>query len=155
MNSSERREKTIHLFHNNYNCAQSVFSAYASELGIDEKTARVAAAGFGGGMGALQKTCGAVTGGIMVLGGRFFDERDLPASKTLVYKKTRELIRQIERLYGSAACLDVLGTDIGTEEGLNRARAADLFHLKCEPIILSACDILDELLKENTKEYSS
>jgi hypothetical protein len=44
-------------------------------------------------------------------------------------------------------CLEVLGTDIKTEDGLTKARAADLFHLKCEPIILSVCDILDDLLK--------
>jgi C_GCAxxG_C_C family probable redox protein len=84
LNPAERREKTIHLFRNNFNCAQSVFSVYGSGPGINEKTARAVGAGFGGGMGALQKTCGAVTGGIMAIGGRFFDEKNLPASKMLV-----------------------------------------------------------------------
>lgn len=148
MTPTERREKTIHLFRNNYNCAQSVFSVYSSEFGIDEKTARALASGFGGGMGALQKTCGAVTGGILVLGSRYFDEQDVPGTKVLVYGKTRSLINRFEDLYKTVECYPLLGEDIRTEDGLKKAREQDLFHLKCEKYVLSVCDILDGLLSE-------
>ncbi len=147
MTISERRGKAIHAFRNGYNCAQAVFSSFSADLGTDETRAKAAAAGFGGGMGALQKTCGAVTGGIMVLGSRFFDEKDLPGSKMRIYGKTREFIRRIEKLHGSVECLPILGADIKTEEGLNGAREVDLFHLKCEPVILNVCNVLDEMCK--------
>jgi C_GCAxxG_C_C family probable redox protein len=146
MTVSERREKAIHAFRNGYNCAQAVFSSFSADQ-TDETRAKAAAAGFGAGMGALQKTCGAVTGGIMVLGSMFFDEKDLPGSKMRIYGKTREFIRRIEKLHGSVECFPILGADIKTEEGLNRAREANLFHLKCEPVVLSVCDVLDEMCK--------
>ena len=50
-----------------FNCAQTVFSLFAPDLGIDEKTALKIASGFGGGM-ACAETCGAVTGAYMVIG---------------------------------------------------------------------------------------
>ena len=50
------------------NCAQAVLCAFAGELGLDAETAMRAATGFGGGMGRLAGTCGAVTGAIMAIG---------------------------------------------------------------------------------------
>lgn len=44
-----------------------MFSLFASDLGIDEKTALKISSGFGGGM-ACAETCGAVTGAYMVIG---------------------------------------------------------------------------------------
>jgi len=74
--SPMRAEKALERFRNGYNCAQSIFSIYGPEFGMDEILAKAAASGFGGGMGALQKICGAVTGGIFVLGCRFFNDGD-------------------------------------------------------------------------------
>lgn len=45
----------------NFNCAQTVFSLFATEPGIEESIALKIASGFGGGM-AYAETCGAVTG---------------------------------------------------------------------------------------------
>ena len=53
---------------NDYNCAEAMLNAAneAYRLGLDEKAVRVACP-FGGGMGK-EATCGALTGGLMVLG---------------------------------------------------------------------------------------
>jgi C_GCAxxG_C_C family probable redox protein len=147
--TNSRHEQAIALFRNNYNCAQSVFSFFAKELGIDEIEARRIAAGFGGGMGALQKTCGAVTGGIMALGAKFFNEQDIPTAKNLTYKEVRELIHRFEAKHGSVECRPLLGADITTAEGLKAARDGNLFHLKCEPLVLDVCSIVDELFQES------
>jgi C_GCAxxG_C_C family probable redox protein len=147
--TNSRYEQAIALFRNNYNCAQSVFSVFAKELGIDETEARRIAAGFGGGMGALQKTCGAVTGGIMALGPKFFNEQDIPAAKNLTYKKVRQLISRFESKHGTVECRPLLGADISTPEGLKAARDANLFHLKCEPFVLDVCSIVEELFQES------
>ncbi len=50
-----------------YNCAQSVVLPFAEDAGISEETAMRFAANFGGGM-KMASVCGAVTGGLMVLG---------------------------------------------------------------------------------------
>ena len=51
-----------------YNCSQAVFCAFSDLFGMDEKTAFQLAEGFGGGMGGMQDTCGAVTAMFMVAG---------------------------------------------------------------------------------------
>lgn len=50
-----------------YNCAQAVITAFAEDLHYDEESAYKTAAAFGGGM-RIGSVCGAITGGLMVLG---------------------------------------------------------------------------------------
>ena len=61
-------EKAIRSFKSGLNCAQAVLTSYSDELKFDNNMALSVACGFGGGMGRLQETCGAVTGSFMVLG---------------------------------------------------------------------------------------
>jgi C_GCAxxG_C_C family probable redox protein len=144
--SETREEKVICLFRGGYNCSQSVFSVFAPDLKLDEKTAWAVASGFGAGMGVLQKTCGAVTGGIMVLGARFFTPDDLPGGKMLVYSKVRRLVDRIEKKYGTVECYRLLGADITQEAGLKAAREKLLFKDKCEPVVLDVVRELEEIL---------
>ncbi len=58
----------LERFTGGYNCAQSVTSAFCDELSIAKDLALKAACGFGAGMGRKGEVCGAVTGGIMVIG---------------------------------------------------------------------------------------
>lgn len=50
-----------------YNCTQSVFVPFAKECGLEDEQAYKVAANFGAGM-KIAATCGAITGGLMVLG---------------------------------------------------------------------------------------
>jgi C_GCAxxG_C_C family probable redox protein len=50
-----------------YNCAQSVVLPFAADAGLTEQQAYQVAANFGAGM-KMAGTCGAITGGLMVLG---------------------------------------------------------------------------------------
>lgn len=61
-------EEAILSFKSGLNCAQAVLTAYSEEMNFDKKLALSISCGFGGGMGRLQETCGAVTGSYMVLG---------------------------------------------------------------------------------------
>ena len=56
------------VFSQGFACSQAVLSAYAAEHGLDKDAALKVSAGFGGGMGRMAQTCGAVTGAYMVLG---------------------------------------------------------------------------------------
>ena len=87
-----KAETAIKLFET-YNCAQSVFTAYAEDFGIDKNQALSLAVGFGGGMGRTQDVCGAVTGAIMVLGlSSDFGEGDGRDKINAVYANVRRFL---------------------------------------------------------------
>ena len=60
--------KARDLFLSGCSCSQAVFGAFADEFGIDQQTAFRLASSFGGGMGGMRETCGAVTGMLMAAG---------------------------------------------------------------------------------------
>ena len=47
---------------NSHNCAQAILHTYADIAGIDEESDMNIAGAFGGGMGNLEGTCGALVG---------------------------------------------------------------------------------------------
>lgn len=51
-----------------YNCSQSVFAAYAGELGMDFETALKVSAPLGGGVGRMREVCGAFSACAMLDG---------------------------------------------------------------------------------------
>lgn len=61
-------ERTLSAFDEGFSCSQSVFSAFAPELGLDREMALRVATAFGGGMGHRGDTCGAVTGAFLAIG---------------------------------------------------------------------------------------
>ena len=65
MNKADKAES---LFRTGYNCSQSVYAAFAEELGITVEEAAKKASPFGAGFGKLREVCGAVTGRVMVIG---------------------------------------------------------------------------------------
>ena len=137
-----KAEKVDERF-SNFNCAQTVFSLFAEELGIDEKTALKISSGFGGGM-ACAETCGAVTGSYMVIGmkhGHSTSEPDEKANSKLQIQKFNKIF--IEE-HGNLICKKLLGYDISTTEGLASANEKNLFKTKCPGFIKSACNILEK-----------
>ena len=61
-----KEEIAIEKFRSGLNCAQSVVVAFVNYFGYDAKHAMDLSIGFGGGIGRLQKTCGAISGAVMV-----------------------------------------------------------------------------------------
>jgi C_GCAxxG_C_C family probable redox protein len=53
---------------NSHNCAQAILHTYADVAGISEDEAMSIAGAFGGGMGNMEGTCGALVGSGLVLG---------------------------------------------------------------------------------------
>jgi len=66
-----KKETAVKKFLENYNCAQAVFYAFSDDLQFDKNAALKMACGFGAGMGRKEEVCGAVTGGIIVIGAKF------------------------------------------------------------------------------------
>jgi C_GCAxxG_C_C family probable redox protein len=142
-----RSEKAVSDFNKGYNCAQSVFSAFSDVSGVDEDLSRSVAGGFGGGFGRLQKTCGAVTGAIMVIGCRFLKGNQWsPDLKEVTYEKTRDFIEKFKQRNGTIKCLELIGVNLGTEEGQRIADEKNLFREKCAKYIKDACELLEEII---------
>ena len=68
------------------NCTQSVIKAFQDKLNVDEDSLMKIAAGFAGGMGCMEGTCGALVGAIMVAGILSQGQRTPPISKNLLTK---------------------------------------------------------------------
>ncbi|MFA6472182.1 MAG: C-GCAxxG-C-C family protein, partial [Candidatus Latescibacterota bacterium] len=102
-----------------YNCAQSVFYSFSDDLGFEKDTALKIACGFGAGMGRKEEVCGAVTGGILVIGARYGrGEKDCRTATELTYTKTRELMDRFAGKHGTFICRKLLhNCELTTEEG--------------------------------------
>ncbi|MBN1410323.1 MAG: C_GCAxxG_C_C family protein [Spirochaetales bacterium] len=141
-----REEKAISLFDEGFNCAQSVFAAFADVTGIDAETAKGIAVSFGGGFGRLQETCGAVSGALLVIGSMRYDTADLPGSKEKAYAETRKFIEDFQGKNGSFKCRDLIGHDFSTDEGMKKVREMNLFDTVCKQVIRDACALLEKNL---------
>jgi len=104
-----RVEKALHFFESGYNCSQAVFMAYADKYDIDSETAARFASSFGGGMGRLGETCGAVTGMFMILS-QHYPATDLSDKKAKMtnYDAVRRTAHEFQQEMGSYTCADLL-----------------------------------------------
>ena len=66
MDIEARVRRAEELFHEGYNCSQSVVLAFADLTGVDEALLEKISIGLGGGVGRLREVCGAVSGMAMV-----------------------------------------------------------------------------------------
>ena len=131
-----------------FNCAQSVFAAFAPQLGLDRDTAMKIACGLGSGMGKTGNMCGAVTGGMLVLGLRYgMVEPDSTEDKARTYKAVALLLERIEKIHGSSNCTQLMGVDIGTPEGLDTVKKMNLAEKICSTIVQDVARIVEELLE--------
>lgn len=54
---NNKAEQAIEIFNNDYNCAQSVLSVFADDLGITKDAAMKLANPFGAGIAYMQQNC--------------------------------------------------------------------------------------------------
>ena len=142
------KAETASKLFDSYNCAQSVLTAYAEDFGLDKDKALSLSVGFGGGMGRLQETCGAVSGAIAVLGlSSCFKEGDGRDKINIVYANVRRLVEDFSREKGTVRCRDLLGCDLKSEEG-HKYFVEHNLRENCRDYIRCACKLLDKYLAE-------
>lgn len=141
MNHAEDAEA---IFKSGLNCCQAVLMAYAQEYGLSREQAMSLGSGFGGGMGGMGLTCGAVTGAFMVIGLKY-PRRDRGSAERSV-QRVREFTSRFCQKHSSICCRELLGQDISTPEGNAAARAQGLFQSVCPRMVADAAVILDEVL---------
>lgn len=130
------------------NCAQSVLTAFLDETSLDGEAALKIALPFGGGMGRMRLTCGAVTGMIMALGlieGSGVSSRE---ERSACYEKVQLLAKRFEEENGSVICASLLG--LAKPEGAHIPEERTTSYYKkrpCPELCRCAANILEEYLK--------
>lgn len=144
---SEKSNQAVEKFMGGYNCAQATIYPFCEETGISEDMALKISCGLGGGMGRKQEVCGAVSGGILVLGlrhGRGVNAEQPATNST--YEKTSELMSRFAERNGSYICRELLDEcDLTTEAGQQEFKDRDMKNRVCKACVESAVEILEEL----------
>ena len=133
------------VFSQNFNCSQSVLSAFAEQFGLDRETALKLASPFGGGMARRGEVCGAVTGALLALG--LARGADKPAGKEEIYRLSQEFMRLFEQKHPSLLCRDLIATDISTPAGYQAATEKRVFTTICPLLVKDAVEIVQNLLE--------
>ncbi len=136
-------------FRQGYNCAQAVALAYHQELQLDEDTIAKMMSSFGGGIGRLREVCGAVSGGVFVLGMlRGYSDPNATDKKASHYQLVQDFARAFKERNNSIICKELLGIDcdgnpIPTER-------TDAFYAKrpCAMMVADAADIVETMLAD-------
>lgn len=87
------------------NCAQAVVLSYADKLPLEEETLRKLAAGYGGGMGCMEGTCGALVGAVMAAG--------MLTDGQGTGRYAREILLGFRERCGATICKDLKGIETG------------------------------------------
>ena len=134
-------------FEKGYSCAPAVLSAYSEQFGLQKELALKIACGFGGGIGHMGRTCGAVTGAVMVIGLKHgqADAND-EGSRQETHRLVKEFMDKFGALHGSVECKELIGYDLSNPAELEAARADDAREKKCRGFVYDAARILEDVL---------
>jgi len=137
--------KAIAFFDEGYACSQSILLAFSDRYGLDERVAKLISSTFGGGMGRLRQKCGAVTGGFMVLGLQYgnTNPKDMD-TKLNAYKKVRELNRQVEDIYGTSNCVELIQKHATDSQIENRQH----HKLICRNVVADVAGLIWDIIDE-------
>lgn len=143
-------EKAVNLFHEGYNCAQSVLGAFADDLGLEKNQALKMASPFGGGVGRLREICGACSGMLMAFGWLYgYETAETGDIKKELYEETRDLCRKFAEKNSSMICREILKTE--HTGGTPEPRTDNYYKSRpCAECVRSAAEILEEYIKNHS-----
>src|SRR5574337_2076376 len=136
MQREEAERATFQYYQSGFHCAEAITKAVL-ELSGDGSAGIVprVASGFGGGIGGSQgDVCGALTGGIVVLGW-LFGRSEPSADKSEVFALAAEFRDQFAKRVGSTNCKTILDM-LGPQEN----------KMRCKQLTAEAAGILADIL---------
>ena len=136
-------------------CSESIMVTYGQEFGLTREIALRIASGFGGGMGLMGETCGAVTAAFMIIGLKFGASNIEDAfARENTYELVAEFARRFKSIRGSITCRELLGglggLDLSSPEGRKYIRESGL----TPQIVADVIRILEEMFYENCASIS-
>lgn len=148
-----RIEEVVKTHGEGFSCAQALLAVYGPELGMDRDAALKIAGGFGGGLGRMAGTCGAVTGACMVIGlvHGMVRKGDLQ-QKELSYDYVRKFAEKFRERNKTLECRELMGVDVSTPEGFAAAKEKNISRTVCPKYVQDAAEILEELLADSLEK---
>lgn len=139
----------VELMRQGYMCSAALVAAFTCDLGLDQAVAARISSGLAAGM-AQEKTCGAVTGAVLVIGlkygtGLFADN----FSKDLCAQMIQEFFHRFAVRRKSVGCKKIHKSylnDPASPDILGSRREKIAF---CTKIVRDAAEILEAILGEN------
>jgi C_GCAxxG_C_C family probable redox protein len=153
INIAERKEKAVNFFNEGYNCAQSVFLAYSDVYGIDDELAKKISVSFGGGMGRLRETCGAVSAMAIIAGfehpaGNPGDQQ----AKTTNYAAVQSMVNQFKEKFGTINCGELLRIPVSKDPAPSERTPEYYAKRPCARFVSYAAEIIGKHLQENNPQ---
>ena len=138
-------KKAVEYFKSGYNCAQSVFLAFAEDFGFDKDTALKLSSSFGGGMGRLREVCGAVSSMFAIAGLKYgYTSNNDDEIKAQHYKRIQDLAEKFRADFGTIICRELLGLPSGVDSPIPSKRTDDYYSVRpCEEFIKRASEIIE------------
>lgn len=136
----------VEMFAQGYSCSQALLAAFAPHYGLDRDTALKLASPFGGGLARQGLVCGALTGGIMVLGlhgGR--TDPDDAATRDHNDALVREFTARFRGEGGSVMCNELTGVDISDPAARTAGKEAGVYDRVCPGLVRMAAALVQEL----------
>ncbi len=146
-----RAKRAKEYFKAGYNCSQAVALAFADLMDLDEKMIAKITQPFGGGMGRLRLTCGAVSGMATVIGAIFGDAELTADGKKNTYSIVQEVCGAFKNECGSLICGELLtGANLHVEVGGEAEKRTNEYYKKrpCAELVYTAARILEEFLEK-------
>lgn len=97
-------------FEDGYNCAQAVFLPFAREM-MDEALASRLSSPFGGGIGGMRYTCGALCGAYMAIGLFIGQEGVVKEAQDREREAVNRLTKDFVEEFGTSDCKALLTQD--------------------------------------------
>ncbi|MCM1263134.1 MAG: C-GCAxxG-C-C family protein [Butyrivibrio sp.] len=143
-----RVQDAVALFESGYNCAQSVFAAYADLFGMDMKTALKMSSAMGAGVGRMREVCGVVSSMAMLAGLKEGnDDPENEEAKAHIYGLVRRMSAEFRSKHGTIICRELLGIE-GMEESAKPSIRTPEFYASrpCRKLIAHAAQIIEDTL---------
>lgn len=143
----KRIECAVSRFKEGFSCSQALLSTYGTQFGLNRKIALKVSGAFGGGLGCMGETCGAVIGAFMVIGLKYGKANiEDSAAEEKTYSIVNEFVRRFKLRNGSIICRELLCCDISTSAGMTFAEEMELFTTICPRLVRDAAEIIEEIL---------
>lgn len=135
-----------------FHCSQAIAAVGQEKLGKGNDEVVRAMGAFGGGLGGNGEVCGALAGGLAVLGLQFSRAHEEEKENPKMWKDAEELVRrfryEIVQLNGSICCRDISHVDWRDREQVKAFYKGDKVK-DCMRIVGETAKLLGELLEQS------
>ncbi|MBQ8374901.1 MAG: C_GCAxxG_C_C family protein [Clostridia bacterium] len=146
-----RAERAKEYFLQGYACSQAVAMAFEDLTSVSKEEIAKSMLPFGGGLGRLRLTCGAVSGMAAAYGMICAKSENTPENKKLTYAAVQRLCGEFQRENGSLICADLLsGQNLQVAVGGVAEERTQEYYKKrpCAELVYHAAEILEKYLRE-------